>query len=202
MMPVIVDYGVGNLRSIAKAFERVRTPVRISSDPHDILHAPKLVLPGVGHFGAAMEALKRTDLCAVLTDAVMERQTPILGICLGMQLFFEGSDEGGVTGLGWMDGHVRPLSPADGLKVPNMGWRSLAVRAQNPLFPAGERDWRGYFVHSYHATGVPDDHIAAVTEYGGTIVAAVRAGSIMGVQFHPEKSHGFGRMILQAFAEI
>lgn len=201
-MIAIVDYGIGNLRSLVKVFDRLRIPACVSSTPRDLVGATGLVLPGVGHFGTAMDELRRKGLIAPLTDAVQERRVPLLGVCLGMQLLFAGSEEGNTEGLGWMTGTVCRLAPADGQgwKVPNMGWRALTIHQPHPLFPDPQGRWRAYFVHSYHAIGVATEQIAATTEYAGPVVAAVRAGHIMGVQFHPEKSHRFGRALLGAFA--
>lgn len=201
-MIVIVDYGIGNLRSLAKVFDRLRLPASVSCSAGDIAGASGLVLPGVGHFGAAMDELRKRDLIGPLTEAVAGHGTPILGVCLGMQLLFHGSEEGDAEGLGWISGAVRRLVPPDdgGLKVPNMGWRSLIFRQPDPLFPDIGRAWRAYFVHGYHVTDVADDHVVATIDYGGPVVAAVRSRHLMGVQFHPEKSHAFGRALLGAFA--
>lgn len=202
MTTIIVDYGAGNLRSLVKAFERLQQPVSVTADRRDIQQAARILLPGVGHFGSAMDGLRRHDLIGPLTDRVMGDGIPILGVCLGMQLLFKDSEESGTEGLGWLAGRVRRLAPTGDatLKVPDMGWRPLNVRQTEPLFPDLGRAWRAYFAHSYHVADIAANAIAATIDYGGPVIAAVRAGPVMGVQFHPEKSHAFGRALLNAFA--
>ena len=196
----IIDYGRGNLHSVQKALERLGAEVRVSSKPEDILSAAKVILPGVGAFGDCMGNLERYGLVSAIREAAASGK-PLLGICLGLQMLFEGSEEDpGVPGLGIFPGQVK-LIEAPGLKIPHMGWNSLTWRQESILFrglPAGSFV---YFVHSYHA--VPEDAslVTAVTEYGGAVTAAVGQGNVQAVQFHPEKSGTVGLQILKNFKE-
>jgi len=200
-MIAIVDYGMGNLHSVAKAFDRVGSEAVVTSDPNVIDSAVKVVLPGVGAFGDCMQNLTAYNLVEVIKK-VVRRGTPFLGICLGLQLLFEGSEEDpGVPGLGIFPGRVRKIK-ATGLKVPHMGWNSLSFPKGSPLFANLPESPYVYFVHSYHA--VPDDIglIAAVSEYGGEVTAAVSLANVYAVQFHPEKSGDIGLKILENFKEL
>lgn len=200
-MIAIIDYGMGNLRSVEKAFIKLGAQVTVTRDPQTILRAAKVVLPGVGAFGDCMHNLRQYQLVDVIKD-VIDRKTPFLGICLGLQLLFEGSEEDqGVEGLGVLPGVVKRIQ-APGLKVPHMGWNSLELLAASPLFQNLPPNPYVYFVHSYHA--VPDSTaiITASAEYGGAVTAAVGQGNVQAVQFHPEKSGVIGMTILQNFKEL
>lgn len=200
-MIAIIDYGMGNLRSVEKAFVKLGAQVTVTRDTQTISCAAKVVLPGVGAFGDCMHNLRQYQLVEVIKD-VIDRQTPFLGICLGLQLLFEGSEEDqGVEGLGILAGTVKRIE-ASGLKVPHMGWNSLSFFTASPLFQDLPPNPHVYFVHSYHA--VPDDPgiITAATEYGGAVTAAVGQGNVQAVQFHPEKSGTVGMRILQNFKEL
>ncbi|WP_188261089.1 imidazole glycerol phosphate synthase subunit HisH [Azospirillum tabaci] len=197
----IVNFGIGNIASLAKMFEAVGATVQIAETPADISAARTLVLPGIGQFAAAMAELKRRDFIGPLTDKVVGEGTPILGICLGMQLFGKGSEEGGVSGLGWLDADVvRFQLPDDSdIRLPNIGWRPVTLRTSSSLFPVDEPSWRFYFAHSYHMRpSNPDDALAFCT-HGVEFMAAVAHGNISGTQFHPEKSHRFGKRLLEGF---
>lgn len=200
----IIDYGMGNLHSVSKALARLNTEngsrydIIITSDPIVIKSAVKVVLPGVGAFGDCMSNLEHYGLVEVIQE-VAGRGTPFLGICLGLQLLFDGSEEApGVPGLGIMPGMVRKIVAPE-LKIPHMGWNSLELRTQSPLFAGLKATPYVYFVHSYHA--VPDNQsvVTAVTEYGGAVTAAVGWGNVQAVQFHPEKSSATGLAILANF---
>jgi imidazole glycerol-phosphate synthase subunit HisH len=206
-MTVIIDYGIGNLRSVQKAFEAVGAEVSRSDDPDIIRSAEKLVLPGVGAFGSCMTALKERKLVEPILDAV-DAGTPLLGVCVGMQMLFEESDEKGRhAGLGILEGKVTrfptDMSLEDGrpLKVPHMGWNRLEARTDSALLDGITDDAYVYFVHSYHA--VPSDvHVtAASAHYGIDFPAVVARNSVCGVQFHPEKSQHAGLTILRNFVE-
>jgi imidazole glycerol-phosphate synthase subunit HisH len=206
-MIIIADYGIGNLRSVQKAFETVDAEVVRSGDPDVIGKATKLVLPGVGAFGACMQALTAHGLVEPLLDAV-DRGVPLLGVCVGMQMLFDSSDEKGRhRGLGLIEGHVTRF-PADmrdaagrPLKIPHMGWNRLAVRKPTPLLGGIGDEAYVYFVHSYY--GVPsDEHVtAASAPYGIDFPAVVARNRVCGVQFHPEKSQQAGLTILRNFVE-
>ena len=205
-MIVIVDYGIGNLGSIANMFKKVGAAATISSDVTVIGDAEKIVLPGVGSFDRAMRELNASGLIPTL-DAKVHAGTPLLGVCLGMQLLARGSEEGALPGLGWIDASVVHFRPPGsngartGLKVPHMGWNVLEPAREHPLLADLGEEPRFYFVHSYHF--VPDDPSTALglVDYGGPFVAAIARDNILGVQFHPEKSHRFGMQLLRNFAE-
>ena len=195
----VLDYGIGNLRSALKALERVGADVSLTSDPAEIADARGVVLPGVGAFGRCMEAMHRTGLAECAHDAV-DRGVPFLGICIGMQLLYDGSEEDpGVPGLGILPGMVRRLP--DGVKHPQMQWNILEPRADSRLLTGLPDPVWVYFVHSY----APDDveHAIATCDYGGTVVAAVERDGVQATQFHPEKSGTVGLQILANFvAEV
>lgn len=195
---VIVDYGMGNLHSVNKALLKVGAKVSISSDPIVIGSADKVVLPGVGSFGDCMGNLNKYGLTQVLIK-VLNSEKPFLGICLGLQLLFEDSEEApGVKGLGFFKGQVKKIKTD--FKIPHMGWNKLELKNNSPLLSQAEDEYV-YFVHSYHA--VPEDKtiITSVCNYGTEIIASVGFGNVQAVQFHPEKSSSVGMEILQAFKE-
>lgn len=203
----IIDYGMGNLHSVAKAFAKLNNEadgkyeIVVTSDPAVIRQAAKAVLPGVGAFGDCMANLKSYGLIDCIKE-VAGRGTPFLGICLGLQLLFDGSEEApGVDGLGILPGKVCEII-APGLKIPHMGWNSLELRTASPLFTGLPPAPYVYFVHSYHA--VPDDAgiVTAVTDYGGAVTAAVGRGNVQAVQFHPEKSSAAGLTMLANFLHL
>jgi len=199
-MIAVVDYGVGNLFSLCASLRMIGAEAEVTSDPHRILSADKILLPGVGAFGDAMECLRRLGLDQILRQAA-DRGTPLMGICLGMQLLFERSYEFGThEGLGLLPGSITPMQgrvPAE-LKIPQIGWNSLHKTKESRLLSRiGEGDFV-YFVHSYSAVDC-DTSVAAVTDYGAPITAAVEMGNVCGCQFHPEKSGKVGLEILRAF---
>jgi imidazole glycerol-phosphate synthase subunit HisH len=207
MNVVIIDYGSGNLRSAAKAFERVigetgiAAAITVSSDAAAIDAADKIVLPGVSAFGACMEGLSALPgMRDALERNVRERLKPFLGICVGMQLMAERSFEHGVhPGLGWIPGEVRPI-PANGLKVPHMGWNQLAVqKSDHPVLTGIASGAHVYFVHSYAMACADAADVAARTEYGSPLVAVVARANLVGTQFHPEKSQATGLRLIGNF---
>jgi len=192
-MPTIVDYGSGNLRSVQKAFERCGVAATITSDPATVTAAERLVLPGVGAFGDAMQALHARGLVEPIRRHLLADR-PFLGICMGLQLLFETGSEGGRhEGLGILPGEVVRFAVPAGLKVPHMGWN--AVRWQHEWRPAAAGEYF-YFVHSYHARPADPAVVAAVADYGGDFCAAVRRGNLSATQFHPEKSQAAGLRLL------
>jgi glutamine amidotransferase len=209
MQAVIIDYGSGNLRSAAKAFERASResgadmPIKVTADPRDVGAASHIVLPGVGAFQDCMRGVSSVPgMIDALTRAVQEQMRPFLGICVGMQLLAKrGHEHGTHQGLGWIDGEVWRLDVAkQGLKVPHMGWNELQPRdAAHPLLAGISAGAHAYFVHSYHMV-LNDAHTAlAMTEYGGPMVAIVARENVAGTQFHPEKSQEAGLRLIANF---
>jgi len=201
-MIVIVDYGLGNLGSIKNMFKKIGTEAVISSSSSDIERAKKLILPGVGRFDQGMMNLRNLDLVTVLTQKVIQKKTPILGICLGMQLFARKSEEGESAGLGWIDAEVVRFKFDDKerhLKIPHMGWILVKICQRNPLFEEMYPEPRFYFVHSYHVACTSEEEVLTQTSYGYEFVSSVKKENIYGVQFHPEKSHKFGMKLLDNF---
>ena len=201
MKIAIIDYGMGNLHSAAKALEKVGAQVAVTRDHELVRQADKVVLPGVGAFGDCMKNLNERGLAPVIHEVIAAGK-PFLGICVGLQMLFEGSEEDpGVAGLGIFKGLVRKIV-APGLKVPHMGWNSLALQAASPLFQGLPPAAYVYFVHSFHAVPTDESCITAVTDYGGQVTAAVGRGLVQAVQFHPEKSSAVGLKILANFKEM
>jgi len=204
-MILVIDYGMGNLRSIEKALRAAGADFKVSHNKSDITSAESLLLPGVGSFGEGMQSLKKLGLIEPIKAAVLESKTPILGVCLGMQLLFKTSEEGGAAGLGLIDGKVNKFSFSGGanLKVPHMGWNDVFGQDMKtiPLFKDIAEHTNFYFVHSYHA--VLEETIPhALTTYGYDFVSAVQKNNIFGTQFHPEKSQKKGIEMLKNFVSI
>ncbi len=194
---------MGNLRSVQKAFERIGVHVKISGISEEILGAEKLVLPGVGHFEQGMKNIKSKGLFDVLNTAVLDTKTPIIGICLGMQLMTEFSEEGNCDGFGWIKGKTKRFAfNSNGLKIPHMGWNNLSVRNTDSLYKGITEDNFFYFVHSYYVTCDNDTDILAETYYGNSFVSSFHKENIFGCQFHPEKSHDKGLQILKNFTDM
>jgi glutamine amidotransferase len=202
-MLAIVDYGSGNLRSAARAFERVGADVWVTRSPEDIKQASHIVLPGVGAFSECMQGLLRIPgMLDALSEAVLVKRKLFLGICVGMQMLFEEGHEHGVhKGLGWLKGKVVPLVPGT-LKIPHMGWNELQIIKEHPLLNGVEPGSHAYFVHSYHAECPTSDAIFVAVQYGQTIAAVVGQGNIFGTQFHPEKSQDMGLRLLKNFIAL
>mgnify|MGYP001617574447 CR=1 FL=1 len=203
-MIVVVNYGLGNLFSVAKALEEVGADVLISEKIEDLKRASHIVLPGVGAFADGMDYLKKTGLDVVLTEEVIKNKKPFLGICLGLQLLGDvGYEYGEHRGLGWIKGVVRKLDVEKiGLKVPHIGWNNLAIKKESSLFRGIKTDKDFYFVHSYQLHCANEADIIATTFYGEEITAAIEHENIFAVQFHPEKSQENGLKLLENFISI
>ncbi|MCI5881293.1 MAG: imidazole glycerol phosphate synthase subunit HisH [Clostridium sp.] len=200
-MIAIIDYDAGNIKSVEKALQYLGEEAVITRDAGEILMADKVVLPGVGAFGDAMEKLNRYGLVPVIHE-VVEKGIPFLGICLGLQLMFESSEEApGVEGLGLLKGKIVRIPEGDGLKVPHMGWNSLSFPKEGRLFAGIPENSYVYFVHSYYLQA-EEDIVTATAEYGVTIHASVEKGNVFACQFHPEKSSHTGLTILKNFVEL
>ena len=202
MSITIVDYGMGNLHSIANMLKKCGAHAVISSDPDVIADAQKLILPGVGAFDGGMKNLVERALRQPLDHAVRERNVPVLGLCLGMQLMSCASEEGSEGGLGWIDANTIRLRIEDtNTKIPHMGWNTMRIAKRSWLTDTLPEDARFYFVHSYHLLCNDQSDVLGLTEYGYEFVSAVQRDNVLGVQFHPEKSHRFGMQLLKNFAE-
>ncbi len=200
-MIAIIDYDAGNIKSVEKALQYLGEEAVITRDAGEILMADKVILPGVGAFGDAMEKLNRYGLVPVIHE-VVEKGIPFLGICLGLQLMFESSEEApGVEGLGLLKGKIVRIPEGDGLKVPHMGWNSLSFPKKGRLFAGIPENSYVYFVHSYYLQA-EEDIVTAAAEYGVTIHASVEKGNVFACQFHPEKSSHTGLTILKNFVEL
>jgi glutamine amidotransferase len=202
MTTAIIDYGVGNLGAIPNMLDRLGEATAITSDPDVIQSADRLILPGVGAFGAGMASLRERGLLAVLLTQIRERRIPTLGLCLGMQLLFEDSEEADTPGLAILEGHVvrfRGTGADRELPVPHMGWRELRIARNIPLLQGLGDDARFYFAHSYHVEPDHEDVVVATADYRYEFAAVIQHENITGAQFHPEKSHRFGLQLLANF---
>jgi len=201
-MITVVDYGMGNLGSIQNMLKKIGVGSKITADPAEVRTAEKLIIPGVGAFDAGMRNLRNLGLVEALTECATERRIPIMGICLGMQLMTRSSEEGNAPGLGWINADTKrfELSAFGSLKVPHMGWRSVDVVRSSLLLGELSDEWRFYFVHSYHVHCVDRQDILLRARYGIDFDAAIQHENLIGVQFHPEKSHKFGLKLLKNFA--
>lgn len=201
-MIAIIDYNAGNLKSVEKALLSLGHECVVTRDFKEIERADKVILPGVGAFGDAMDELKKYELDKVIRE-VTGRRIPFLGICLGLQLLFEGSEEsGGVEGLHILDGRILRIPDAQGIKIPHIGWNSLSLQHQGRLFEGVEPEPYVYFVHSYYLKAANEQIVKATTEYSTTIHASVEQGNVFACQFHPEKSSHTGLKILNNFAKL
>ena len=201
-MVAIIDYDAGNIKSVEKALLHLGEEVIITRDREQILNSDKVILPGVGAFGDAMEKLRSYGLDKVIYE-VVERKLPFLGICLGLQLLFEKSDETpGVKGLGILPGEILRIPDKEGIKIPHMGWNSVKIKENARIFKDVPQDSYVYFVHSYYLKAGREEDVAATTEYSTLIHAAVEHDNVFACQFHPEKSSEIGLKILKNFVEL
>ncbi len=199
-MIALIDYGIGNLRSVQKAFEAVGAQIDLTSDPDRILTAEKVILPGVGAFRDGMRGLQERGLVETVRE-VVRRGTPLLGICVGMQLLFEVGEEMGIhPGLGLLPGRVKRFE-SNTLKIPQTGWNQLLLQTGNPLVTGLKDGDYAYFNHSYYCLATTPSDVLAQTDYGGRYASMVGRGRLYGVQFHPEKSQAVGLRILRNFVE-
>ena len=208
MTVAIIDYGSGNLRSVAKAFERVAgnpSTIQVTRSPEIVASASHIVLPGVGAFADCMQGLRALPgMLQVLQQQVLQKGKQFLGICVGMQMLFEKGYEHGVhDGLGWLGGEVVALKAGEhSLKIPHMGWNDLKISGDHPLLKNIKTGDHAYFVHSYHAMCKSTSDVLATVTYGQTVAAVVGQGNIMGTQFHPEKSQATGLTLLKNFLSL
>ena len=202
---IIIDYGMGNLGSIQNMFKKIGSKAVITSDPDLINDAKRLILPGVGAFGKGMQILKSMNLIDVLNQKVLDQKTPILGLCLGMQLFTNSSEEAKESGLGWIDAETIRFKfegEQSNLKIPHMGWNYVEAKQTGSIFDTMYENPKFYFVHSYHVNCKDEKNVLAVSEYGYEFPAGIIKDNIIGLQFHPEKSHKYGMKLFSNFLEI
>ena len=204
-MTTIIDYGVGNIAAFVNVFKRLNVPTQIAKCTKDLIGAEKLILPGVGHYDHAMSELLKSGMLGELNELVLEKKVPVIGICVGMQMMGNSSDEGTSEGLKWIDASVKKF---DEMKIkqmtrlPHMGWNDVFPVVKSPLFEGLEKDALFYFLHSYYMECNNPDDVLAVTEYGDQFTCAAYHENIYGIQFHPEKSHKYGETLLANFAKI
>lgn len=200
----LIDYKMGNLFSIEKRLKNMNCEIAITASPQEIIEADKLILPGVGHFGSAMKRLNELNLITLLNEQVLGKKKPILGICLGMQLLAQHSEEGEQNGLGWIDAKVKKFHPKDTVrnKVPHTGWSIATVQKESILFKSLPKENEFYFVHSFYFSCNQAEDILTTSVHEHSFVSAVEKNNIFGVQFHPEKSHEIGNQLLKNFIQL
>lgn len=201
-MITLVNYGLGNIQAFVNIYRALDLPVQVASTPVELAGADRLILPGVGSFDWAMNRLQASGLREPLEELVVGRQRPVLGVCVGMQMLADSSEEGELPGLGWIPGRVlRFRETQEGLRLPHMGWNDVQPTHGDCLFRANETP-RFYFLHSYYFEPDSEGDALATTDYGVRFASAVRRNHVFGTQFHPEKSHGWGISLLRNFAEL
>ncbi len=204
-MIAIINYGSGNIQAIGNIYNTLNIPFFIADHPEDLQKATKIILPGVGAFDQAINELKKSGMRQALDTLVLQEKKYLLGICVGMQLLAKSSQEGVSGGLGWIDGEVKKFDHKNfnqATHLPHMGWNTIQPVKESPLFKDVDLDFGYYFLHSYYFSCTKNDHILAVTNYGGEFTCAVNFENIYGVQFHPEKSHHSGIQLLKNFANL
>lgn len=204
-MIAIIDYGLGNVRAFANAYNRLGLPSKIAQKPGDLNEAQKIILPGVGSFDYAMELLRKSGMLDTINALVHREKIPVLGVCVGMQILAESSEEGKGPGLGWIKGEVRRFPASAGrikIRVPHMGWNNVAPVSDSPLMKGLDNNSRFYFLHSYYFDAADSLMVIGQTDYHVGFTCAVASGNIFGVQFHPEKSHSCGLRLLENFGRL
>lgn len=204
-MITIIDYGLGNVLAFENVYKRLGIPVNVARTPEQLAAATRLILPGVGAFDHAMDLFESSGLRGPVEELVAGSRMPVLGVCVGMQMLANSSEEGNRAGLGWVPGRVRKFRPpVNGarLQLPHMGWNDVRIEQDTGLLPRDAAGWRFYFLHSFHFVPAEASSAIATADYGGEFACAVRFGNAWGVQFHPEKSHSYGAALLKNFAEL
>ncbi len=204
-MITLIDYGVGNINAFVNVYKRVDVPVKIAKTKGDLIGAEKLILPGVGHFDHAMTQLNNSGMRDTLDKMVLLDKIPVIGICVGMQMMANNSDEGTMEGLKWIDASVRKFDESkinQVTRLPHMGWNDVRPVKDIPLFKGLEKDAIFYFLHTYYFECTNPEDVMAVTEYGGEFASAAHHENKYGIQFHPEKSHSYGETLLHNFAKL
>lgn len=204
-MITIIDYGVGNINAFVNVYKRVNVPVKIAKTADDLEGAQKIILPGVGHFDHAMAELIQSGMREKLDELVLVKKVPVIGICVGMQMMGNSSDEGKLEGLKWIDASIKKFDETkikQVTRLPHMGWNDVRPVIVNPLFEGLEKDALFYFLHSYYFECNNTANILATSEYGGEFTCATHHENVYGIQFHPEKSHHYGETLLHNFAKL
>ncbi len=204
-MITIIDYGVGNIHAFVNMYRRLDVPVTVARNISELQGARKLLLPGVGHFDHAMNELNKSGMRNLLDKLVMEQEVPVMGICVGMQMMGNSSEEGELEGLGWIGGTVKRMDESlipHRTKLPHMGWNEVFPTRTHPLLEGLEKEALFYFLHSYHFVCNDNSHILATSDYGDTFTCATQRKNIHGILFHPEKSHHYGATLLNNFAKL
>jgi len=200
-MIAIIDYGLGNVKAFATVFKKLNIPATIVRHADELKDVDKVILPGVGAFDFAMERLEKSGMRNSLDDIVLKQRIPVLGVCVGMQMLANSSEEGHMPGLKWIDGEVKRFDH-DSVRVPHMGWNTINPLKTDGLFSGTDRNSRFYFLHSYYFKCNRKENIISTTDYFGEFASAVAADNVYGVQFHPEKSHEWGVRLLENFAKL
>jgi glutamine amidotransferase len=204
-MITLIDYGVGNIFAFQNVYKRLNIPTRIAKTAADLKNSEKLILPGVGAFDFAMEQLNASGMRQILDELVLDKKVPIIGICVGMQMMGNRSDEGSAEGLKWIDADIIKFDESliqQRTKLPHMGWNDVSPLSGHPLFNGLEQDSIFYFLHSYYSNCNNKEDIIAVSDYGISFASAVNSNNVYGIQFHPEKSHQYGEKLLNNFAQL
>lgn len=204
-MITIIDYGLGNINAFVNVYERLKIPVTIAQNKEQLRAATKLILPGVGAFDYAMTKLNNSGMRETITELVFNNKLPIMGICVGMQILADSSDEGNMQGLGWIEGKVKLFDTSNlrfKTKLPHMGWNTINPIKGNPLLSTFDTESRFYFLHSYYFEPLNSESMIAITDYGSKYASAVNKENIYGIQFHPEKSLSNGMQLLKNFADL
>lgn len=201
MSVAVIGYGLGNTGSVLNMFKRIGADAHLATTPDEVAAADRVLLPGIGAFDTGVSKLEAPGFADAIRE-VAAAGRPVLGICLGMQLLLDGSEEGTAQGLGLIPGRSHKFAETAGIRVPHMGWSAIEPRRSDPLIAGAETGSRFYFVHSYHVVPDRPDDALATSDYGIDFVSMVRSGNVMGAQFHPEKSHTFGMTILRNFATL
>ena len=204
-MITLIDYGVGNIFAFQNVYKRLNIPTRIAKTAADLINSEKLILPGVGAFDFAMEQLNASGMRQILDELVLDKKVPIIGICVGMQMMGNRSDEGSAEGLKWIDADIIKFDETliqQRTKLPHMGWNDVSPLSGHPLFNGLEQDSIFYFLHSYYFNCNNKEDIIAVSDYGISFASAVNSNNVYGIQFHPEKSHQYGEKLLNNFAQL
>ena len=204
-MITIIDYGVGNINAFVNVYKRVNVPVKIAKTSADLEGAVKIILPGVGHFDHAMSELIKSGMREKLDELVMIHKVPVIGICVGMQMMGNSSDEGQLEGLKWIDATIKKFDETkikQVTRLPHMGWNDVKPIVSHTLFAGLEKEALFYFLHSYYFECNNTEDILAISEYGGEFTCAAHHKNVFGIQFHPEKSHSYGETLLHNFAKL